>query len=101
MRELAKSLVSYGWAVSIYGVQQMVSAVTSGGSAPGKAHDPSSVVSAITDVIGLAGRTAVNAGVAISDAAFGLMTGGGVLRPQPPAADSQTSQTRRRPGTTL
>lgn len=76
MRELAKSLMSYGWAVSVYGVQQMANLITMREGPAAKAEEIETLTAGIVGKMGSAARTAYVVGNNFQRAAVDLIPGG-------------------------
>jgi hypothetical protein len=79
MRDLAKSMMTYGWAMSVFGIQQMIDLVT-----PGKGGDPAGraakaledVTKATTDTLDSSLKSAFNAGDRLQGGMMDMMFGG-------------------------
>jgi hypothetical protein len=83
MRELTKSMMSYTWSISVFGVQQFVNLMTPSSDVCGKATQAfDNVTDATTDTFGSAMRQAFQAGDSLQrrliDIMFGGLTVGGL-----------------------
>lgn len=75
MRELAKSLVSCGWAVSVFSAEQMAKLLTMSGN-PANAQDLDTVTADIVGKLGSVARTAFVAGNSMQRAALDMLSAG-------------------------
>jgi hypothetical protein len=79
MRDLTKSMMSYGWAMSVFGLQQMVNLMT-----PGQSGDPcgkaakafNDVTQATTDTLDSSLKAAYDAGNNMQSGVIDMMFGG-------------------------
>ena len=83
MRELTKSMMSYTWSMSVFGMQQFVNLMTPSGDSCGKATQAfDNVTDATTFTFGSAMRQAFKAGDSLQrrliDIMFGGLTVGGL-----------------------
>src|SRR5215469_9497257 len=78
MRELTKSMLSYTWAMSIFGLQQMVNLLSPSDGDPGAktVHAFDNVTEATTGTFGNAMKDAYKAGDSFQKGVLDLMFGG-------------------------
>ncbi len=85
MRELAKSLMSYGWAVSIYGAQQMANLLTMRGETSSNAREIEELTANVVGKLGSNARTAYSMANDLQRAALDMLPGGSPAASQPAA----------------
>lgn len=89
MRELAKSLMSYGWAVSVYGAQQMANLLTMKGEAA-NARELEELTASVVGKLGSNARTAYSMCNDLQRKAIDMIPGGGTAASDSTAAEEGT-----------